>query len=186
MSWKPALTPNMQFNDLTVVAEHGRANGERTYLCLCKCGNQTIVMGSNLTRNHTKSCGCFKSRTTSERAKIDKRTHGRSPSCMATPDPTYASWQAMRTRCLNPKAANYNRYGGMGVKISPRWESFENFLEDMGERPPKRSLDRIDAFGDYGPENCRWATASEQSSNQRRTTDRARWAALLEQSKANE
>jgi len=74
----------------------------------------------------------------------------------------------MKSRCLNPKVANYKDYGGRGITICDRWkESFENFLKDMGTRPDGSSIDRIDVNGNYEPGNCRWATAKVQRENQR-------------------
>lgn len=78
--------------------------------------------------------------------------------------PTYSTWLAMRDRCLNPKAKAFPHYGGKGVTICDRWrESFEAFLEDMGERPKSKTLDREDASGNYEPQNCKWATSKEQT-----------------------
>lgn len=79
--------------------------------------------------------------------------------------PTYQSWQHMKQRCLNQKNHAYLNYGGRGIKICERWMDFENFYEDMKERPEGTSLDRIDNEGDYEPQNCRWATMEEQSQN---------------------
>ena len=78
--------------------------------------------------------------------------------------PTYQSWANMIQRCTNPKRPYYKYYGGKGIKVHPAWQSsFSAFLADMGERPMFTTLDRIDSEGDYTPDNCRWATLSEQS-----------------------
>jgi hypothetical protein len=82
---------------------------------------------------------------------------------------TYSSWQAMRTRCQCKKHRHYKNYGGRGSKICERWQSFDNFLADMGARPEGCSLDRIDPDKNYEPGNCRWATKKEQMRNMRAT-----------------
>jgi hypothetical protein len=74
----------------------------------------------------------------------------------------------MWTRCTNPNVDNFKRYGGRGIKICKRWKRFENFLADMGKRPKGKSLDRINANGNYTPSNCRWATPIEQRHNRRK------------------
>ena len=81
---------------------------------------------------------------------------------------TYASYMNMIQRCYNPKNMLYSYYGGRGIKVCDRWlESFDNFLNDMGERPAKRTLDRINVNGNYKPSNCRWSTRLVQSRNRR-------------------
>jgi len=80
------------------------------------------------------------------------------------PSRTYMSWQSMRAR-VSGKHSESRYYIGVGVDA--RWDNFANFLEDMGDRPDGKSLDRVDRSKDYGPTNCRWATASEQNLNRR-------------------
>ena len=74
----------------------------------------------------------------------------------------------MKTRCNNPKSPSYFRYGGRGIKVCERWNDFSLFLLDMGDPPPGKSLDRKKNHLGYSPDNCRWATGSEQANNTRR------------------
>lgn len=79
--------------------------------------------------------------------------------------PTYHSWSSMIQRCTNPKRRAYPRYGGRGIMVCDRWMVFENFLEDMGERPAGLTLERVDNDGNYEPGNCIWATRRTQNRN---------------------
>jgi hypothetical protein len=94
--------------------------------------------------------------------KVVKTTHGLSRSG------TWNSWMGMRVRCTDPSNKKYADYGGRGIRVCERWQSFDAFLADMGPRPAGRfSLDRIDVNGNYEPSNCRWATDTEQRHNRR-------------------
>jgi hypothetical protein len=73
----------------------------------------------------------------------------------------------MRQRCGNPRHPAWDDYGGRGIKVCDRWDRFENFLADMGERPAGTSLERIDNSRGYEPGNCRWATRTDQNRNTR-------------------
>ena len=90
------------------------------------------------------------------------KTHGLSK------EPGYRSWKDMRARCLNPSNSEYKNYGGRGIGICERWSDFANFHADMGPRPNGLTLERINVNGNYGPDNCTWATRAEQMCNQRR------------------
>lgn len=81
--------------------------------------------------------------------------------------PLYTTWEGMRARCNNRNHKAYADYGGRGITVCKRWESYDKFAADMGERPAGASLDRIDNDKGYSPANCRWATTVEQRHNQR-------------------
>ena len=118
------------------------------------------IFSPHVITGRTTSCGCYWLEI--------KTTHGNSRPTVGN-SPTYISWSSAKGRCYQKKQPYYFNYGGRGIKMCERWKnSFENFLADMGERPKGKTLDRIDGDGNYEPKNCRWATRSEQSSNQRR------------------
>jgi len=125
--------------------------------CKCDCGNFTEVASGDL--NKTKSCGCLL-----KEPKIFIHGH----TCNGKSSPTFKSWESMKQRCFNSKNHKYPIYGGRGIKVCDRWkDSFKNFLDDMGERPKGKTLDRINPDGNYEPLNCRWATNLEQRHNRR-------------------
>lgn len=84
--------------------------------------------------------------------------------------PEYSTWKHMKGRCQNPTDANFADYGGRGIKVCDRWQNFDNFLEDMGQRPASGwSIERDDVDGNYEPGNCFWTPPGTQQGNQRRT-----------------
>ncbi len=68
----------------------------------------------------------------------------------------YSSWRNMKARCNNPNDPKFKHYGGRGITVCDRWSSFQNFYEDMGERPNGHSIDRINNDLGYEPGNCQW------------------------------
>jgi hypothetical protein len=154
-----------RYGRLVVVADAGRQRRSRLYLCRCDCGNETRVLGYNLSAGRTRSCGCLHREELARRNVATKTVHGHAS--RGRPSPTHSSWAAMLYRCTSPGSKDWPRYGGVGVEVCHTWRRFEEFLLDMGERPPGTSIDRIDPYGNYTPSNCRWATPSEQNRNRR-------------------
>jgi len=142
-----------------VAIEPTHIGGRRLWRCACDCGGESLVDVGKLRIGNTKSCGCHKASVLG----ISTTKHGMHGTR------TYRIWKAMRSRCNNPNVTQYKDWGGRGITVCERWGRFENFLADMGEAPPDRSLDRIDVDGNYEPSNCRWATRLEQAHNTRRT-----------------
>jgi hypothetical protein len=99
---------------------------------------------------------------------IGNLKHGHCPH--GKPSPTYYSWMNMKIRCKYPSHECFHNYGGLDITYDPRWEVFELFLADMGERPVGLTLDRNDNSRGYYKENCKWSTRAQQAQNSANTT----------------
>ena len=148
------------FGRLTVLGvgtSYVRSDGSTTdrSRCRCCCGAETEVKNYNLRSGRTVSCGCIRGERNAARA-----THAMTKSA------EYSVWLSMKNRCENQECDHYERYGGRGIIVCERWQSFESFYSDMGPRPsPEYSIERDELNGNYEPRNCRWATDFEQRRN---------------------
>ena len=153
MSFRKDKT-GMVFGKLTVLNYVGmNIHHQSLWLCNCECGNATTVVSGSLANGNTVSCGCYL------KEKITK--HG------GWKKSSYNSWRAMVRRCTNIKDKDYCKYGAVGIKVCPEWLDYLTFEKDMGEPVGTETLDRIDTYGDYTKENCRWASITVQNRNVR-------------------
>lgn len=132
----------------------------RRLLVDCALCKKERRVGYSAYRKHQKNPSlCPKCAVSGEKNKLYK--HG------LTQTPTWYSWWGMKKRCTDEKHQNYPLYGGRGITFDPRWEVFNKFLKDMGERPPGMTLDRINNDAGYYKNNCRWADSKTQANNRR-------------------
>ena len=143
-----------RFGRLLVLEEAGRnALKKVVWRCLCDCGTTVVRTAGDLVTGNSVSCGCYL------KEKITR--HG------GWKKASYNTWRAMMRRCNNPNDKDYKRYGAVGVRVCPQWVDYTQFEKDMGEPCGAETLDRIDPYGDYTPENCRWAALPVQARNTR-------------------
>jgi hypothetical protein len=157
------LRSGERYGRLLVEERAGSINRHAAWQCLCDCGKRVVVYGSFLKSGKTKSCGCWRQ----DMPGLMNTRHGQAKKGQRTR--VYRAWLAMRTRCLDPKAVNFARYGGAGVTVSDEWAaSFDAFYRDMGDPPTEQhTIERLDNALGYSAANCTWATHAEQAVNKR-------------------
>lgn len=154
-----------KFNRLSVVGYvPGSKRKSAKWKCVCDCGKITYVEKYELVNGYTKSCGCYNLELLKSRKRHGLNKH-----------PLAYVLQAMKQRCYNQAHPEYHNYGARGISVCDEWkdslhgvENFVNWALQNGYKTGL-SIDRIDVNGDYCPENCRWATAEEQTLNRRNT-----------------
>lgn len=141
-----------------IVRVHNAKNGAVQCLYECSCGELVVRRMRHVLSGAIKSCGCYRREDSARKGRACFK-HG------SHKNPTYKSWVSMMTRCYNKNHEAYHRYGGRGITVCDRWFDFFNFLDDMGDRPAGRTLDRKNNDLGYSKANCKWSTPKEQANN---------------------
>ncbi len=154
---------NQTFGRYRVLGYCGKSRtGQTLWYCQCVCGNIRSVQAACLKNGKSKSCGCIPGNLT------HGETRGKEKSGAVSPE--LAAFYGARGRCRVASNRHYRLYGGRGIEF--RFETFEEFIAEVGRRPStKHSLDRIDVNGHYEPGNLRWATQTMPCRNRQRSVN---------------
>lgn len=149
---------------------NGKEHGQ-LYRCVCDCGNVIDVPHTSLQSGLTKSCGCLVHDILEERNTKHGYAHRNKKERL------YIVWEAMNKRCNCPTNKAYKYYGAKGVKVCDEWKDYAKFRDwayanGYDENAPLGkhtcTIDRIDPYGNYEPNNCRFADSYVQANNKRR------------------
>lgn len=128
------------------------------WLFRCDCGNEALMHLDAVRAGRSTSCGCLRTEQIRERSlthghRVDRKTSR-----------TLKAYQHAKSRCENHNDPKFLNYGGRGITMCREWrEDFQTFLRDMGECPPRMTLDRVNVDGHYEPRNCRWTSHRQQA-----------------------
>ena len=152
------------FDRLIVLADSGgrASNGGILWVCKCSCGETIHARGDHLQSGHTESCGCKHRDIVREKFTIHGLAMETSGGNITA---TFSSWNSMMQRVKDKRPHMAKYYLNKGITVCERWHQYPNFLEDMGECPVGKTLDRIKGDEGYSKGNCRWATDWEQGQN---------------------
>lgn len=155
-----------RFERLMAINDIGRTTDRHVlWLCRCDCGNYVNVSSRDLMTGHTKSCGCLQKDIIKEKRYKHGDRDGR----------LYSVWKSMKKRCENPNCKSYKWYGAKGVSVCDEWHNYSSFKKwadnngyDENAEHGVCTIDRINPYGDYSPDNCRWISMAEQAKNKRK------------------
>lgn len=152
---------NIRFGSLIAIKQVGSNKSKhKLWICHCDCGNEKVVASDCLLSGGTKSCGCLQ-----QKARIAANTkHGYCGTRL------YRIWKGVKSRCNIKSSTDFKWYGALGVSVCKEWNKFEPFKDwaVANGYSDSLTLDRKDPYGNYCPENCRWATIAEQNMNKRK------------------
>ena len=147
-----------QFGRLLVIERYGSKDGKATWKCRCECGKEVVVVGRDLRKGLTRSCGCLQKELFAKNTN-NPATHRKTGTRL------HNEWRGMKARCYIPSCSNYEYYGGRGITVCDEWKddflAFEKWALENGYNDDL-SIDRIDSDGNYEPSNCRWVTMQKQ------------------------
>lgn len=155
-----------RFGLLTAIEIVGRANKRAVWRCVCDCGNEKDVRSDHLKDGRIQSCGCLLNKRRSEA----HTKHGKTKTRL------YGVWLNMKNRCYNKNVRSYKNYGAQGVEVCNEWlndfSAFSEWAYTSGYDPNapygKCTLERVNVYGNYCPENCTWVDAKAQANNRRK------------------